>query len=166
MAWGETPPQTTAVELVVGSPEWIAQRDILLAKWDNAKDVLARAKESEMEARKATVAFAFPNAGAGTSRIELNNGYKLKLAQSETYSIKASNDAVDAAEDQANEAGGVVKFLFERIITWTPNFSKSEYNKIDTGTEEGRRAKTLVDSLIESKMGSPTLTIEEPKKTL
>lgn len=166
MAWGDTAPALVEQPLTVGSPEWVAKRDTLLAAWDNAKEVLERAKESEMIARKAVVAFSFDDKQEGTQRIALNNGYGLKLSQSLSYNIIKSNDEVDKAEDTARTIGNEGQFLFERIITWTPNFSKSEYKKLDTNLETHKRIKVLVDDLIEGKMSSPQLKIEEPKAKL
>lgn len=146
---------------------WLAERDRLLAEWETAKSVLEKAKESEMEARKAAQAFAFgPTAKEGMNNQELNNGYTLKFGKKLNYNIKASNDAVDAAADEADKIGNEGTFLFERIITWTPNFSKSEYNKLDTSLPTHAKVKKLVDGLLEIKEGTGSLEIKEPKAKL
>jgi hypothetical protein len=141
-------------------------RDQLLAKWDEAKKVLDAAKTSEMEARKAVSDYCFPNASEGTNRIELNNGFALKCVAKLNWKIAAPNDQVDKIEEEAAKLGNEGTFLIERIITWTPGFSKSEYKKLDPSLPTHAKVKALVDSVLDITPGAPTLTIEEPKATL
>jgi hypothetical protein len=171
MAWGEEPKNATAnmVEvngemIDVNSAVGIAKRDAALAKWEASKVALDTAKADEMKARKTAFQFAFGGeAKEGTNRVELNNGYALKGVRKVNYKIAASNEAVDRAEDLMPTLGNEATFLFERIIVWTPDFSKSEYNKLDTGNPTHRAVKAEIDKLIETSDGAPTLEIEAPK---
>lgn len=141
-------------------------RDALLTQWNNSQEALTRAKALEMDIRKLVFAFNFPTPKEGTQRVELGNGYNLKAVHKINTTISASNDDVDKAEDAASKIGNEGSFLFERVITWTPNFSKSEYNKLDAGNATHVAVKKLVDGLIESKPGAPALELEAPKAKL
>lgn len=176
MAWGEQPNTSQPVNPAslievegVGlvdphSPKGIELRDAALAKWEASKVALDTAKADEMEARKEAFKWAFGNdAKEGTNRTELHNGYTIKGVRKVNYKIAVSNEAVDAAEDRMPTLGNEATFLFERIIVWKPEFSKSEYNKLDTGNPTHRAVKAEIDKLIETTDGAPTLEIEAPK---
>jgi hypothetical protein len=154
------------VGVVEGAPFDEPTRDVLLAEWEAAKVTLERAKASEMEVRKAVFSYCFPNPTVGTQRIPLSGGFNLKAVHSETTKIVAPNEKIDEAEDKAAAIGNEGTFLFERIITWKPEFSKSEYKKLDTSLTVHAQVKKLVDELIETKSGAPALEIEAPKATL
>lgn len=146
---------------------WLAERDLRLKAWETAKDVLARAKESEMEARKAVQSFAFGSAAKeGMNNQPLANGYTLKFGKKLTYNLTAPNETIDAAEDKAAEIGNRGTFLFERIVIWKPEFSKSEYNKLDMADPTDKAVKALIDGLLEIKEATGSLEIKEPKATL
>lgn len=172
MAWGQSPQASQSANMVeidgvmidVNSPVGIAKRDEALAAWEAAKTALDTAKADEMEARKLAFKFAFGNdAKEGTNRTDLHNGYTIKGVRKVNYKIAASNEAIDAAEDRMPTLGNEATFLFERIIVWKPDFSKSEYNKLDTGNPTHRAVKAEIDKLIETSDGAPTLDIEAPK---
>lgn len=154
------------VAAVEGAPFDEAARDLLLKAWNDAKGVLERAKESEMSIRKAVAAYVFPTPKEGVNNHELGGGYVLKMGHKLNYNITAPNEAVDKAEDEAAKLGNEGTFLFERVITWTPNFSKSEYNKLDPALPAHAGVKKLVDGLLEIKPGTPSLEIKEPKAKL
>jgi hypothetical protein len=164
MSWGN---ETAVASAQPGTaPFSVEERDRRLAAWDEAKKVLEAAKATEGDCRKAVFEYCFPNPKEGTNRIELNNGYALKAVNKINYKIAAPNAAVDAVQDEAEKLGNEGTFLIERIITWTPNFSKSEYTKLDVSLPVHAKIKQLVDSVLEIKPGMPTLEIEEPKAKL
>lgn len=147
--------------------EWLMKRDALLTEWENAKGVLERAKESEMEARKAVQAFAFgKTAKVGMNNQPLAGGYELKFGRKVNHKISAENDAIDKAEDKAAEIGNRGTFLFERIIMWKPDFSLTEYKKLDVSDPTDKAVKELVDTLIEVTDGTGSLEIKAPKAKL
>jgi hypothetical protein len=154
------------LRVIDGVPFDEATRTRLINDWEASKTALEVAKNSEMERRKAVFAYAFPNPTEGTQRVELGGGYSLKAVHKINTKITASNEAVDQAEDAASKCGNEGTFLFERIITWTPNFSKSEYKKLEADNPTHIQVKKLVDSLIEETPGAPTLDIEAPKAKL
>jgi hypothetical protein len=154
------------VGLIEGAQHDLTTRDALLAQWETSKEALERSKTREMDVRKLVFAFNFPTPKEGTQRVELGNGYNLKAVHKVNTTISASNEDVDKAEDAASKCGNEGTFLFERIITWTPNFSKSEYKKLEASNPTHIKIKALVDGLITEKPGAPALEIEAPKATL
>lgn len=147
--------------------DWLAERDRVLKVWDDAKTELEKAKATEMETRKAAQAFAFgPNAKEGMNNQELNNGFTLKFGKKMNYNLKATNTEIETTEDEAAKLGNRGSFLFERIITWTPNFSKSEYNKLDAEDPTDVAVKKLIDGILEIKEATGSLEIKAPKPTL
>lgn len=164
MSWGNEAAVSSAQPAT--APFSVEERDRRLAAWDEAKAILDRAKASEMEARKAVADYCFPEAKEGTNRIELNNGHSLKMVHKLSYKISASNDEIDRIEDEAGKIGNEGTFLIERIITWTPNFAKSEYNKLEPGNPTHVKIKALVDRVLTITPGAPSLEIEAPKAKL
>lgn len=151
------------VGLVEGAPFDDATRDLLLAAWDTAKATLERAKNAEMDIRKIVFGYCFPNPTVGTQRVPLANGFNLKAVHKETTKIVASIDAIDKAEEEAGKIGNEGTFLFERIVVWKPDFSLSEFKKLDPTLPVHAQVKKLIEGLIETKPGAPTLEIEAPK---
>lgn len=174
MTWGNpiAPPSAFDVTNPNYQPQlentaWLAERDRLLAEWETAKTVLEKAKESEMTARKAAQLFAFGNAAKeGINNQDLANGYQLKFGKKLNYKFSATNTQIDEAEDKASQIGNRGTFLFERIVTWTPNFSKSEYNKLDAEDPSDLAVKAIIDDLLEITEATGSLEIKAPKASL
>lgn len=163
--WTQQPP----AELVKGTPEWLAERDRILAAWEASKLTLEKAKEDEMNLRKEFVKFAFDNEKlSGTERIELNNGYQAKAVKKVNFKFTSHDenvkvvDAVDKALTQIEALGGEAPFIADRLVKWTADLSVGEYNKLHE-SETGRKVKALIDSVIETTEGAPTLEIVPPK---
>jgi hypothetical protein len=150
--------------------EWKDKREALLIAWTNAQDVLARAKETEMEARKAVADFAFPvttRLAGKTNNQDLPNGYVLKLGDKLNHKITADPKTIEKVETEvvpkiSNEA----PFLFERIVKISYDFSVGEYNKLDKDNPAHVALKAEIDKLIEVSRGTPSLEIKPPKETL
>lgn len=161
---------TNDVELIKGSIEWLKERDSILADWEQAKTILETAKADEMMLRKKFVDFSFDHTKtSGTERIELANGYEAKAVKKETYHLVSYKeglpvaDAVDeilAAIEKADKEAG--KFIANRLVKWTPELVVSEYKKV---SEEYPKIKTIIDKVIETRQGAPTLEIVPPKGT-
>ncbi|AMW36152.1 hypothetical protein [Xanthomonas phage XAJ2] len=158
--WG----QPAKSEMIAGSEEWIAERDRILALWEASKLQLEKAKADEMDYRKQFVAFAFnPDKKEGTERIELANGYEAKSVKKLNYGLKSYDpnlpvdEAVDAMLTELESASEEGVFIAKRLIKWTPELSKSEYNKLPVNL------KAIADKVVETKEGAPTLEIIEPK---
>jgi len=139
-------------------------RDQLLISWQEAKEVLEKAKEAEMFLRKRVVDFAFdPNKQSGTENVELGNGYKLKAVKTLRYGFiknaenKLDKAAIDKALAKIEKDGAVGELIAERLVKWTPDLSLSEYKLLSD------KHKAIIDSVIVTTEGSPTLEIVEPK---
>lgn len=139
-------------------------RDQLLVSWQEAKEALEKAKEAEMFLRKKVVDFAFdPNKQSGTENVDLGNGYKLKAVKKLNYGFiknaenKLDKAAIDKALAKIEKDGAVGELIAERLVKWTPDLSLSEYKLLS------EKHKTIIDSVIVTSEGSPTLEIVEPK---
>ena len=145
--------------------EFVAERDRLLLAWEESKKALEVAKEKEMEQRKAVVAFAFdPNKESGTERIELGNGYQAKAVKKVSYGFIKTEDgklnkaAIDKALAKIEKVGGAVgELIAERLVKWTPDLSLTEYKQLD------EKFKKIIDEVIVTSEGAPTLEIIAPK---
>lgn len=138
--------------------EHLFYRNFLLAKWEAIKSALAEAKESEMNLRKQVVSFAFNTTQLkGTERIPLENGYELKSVKKLNYNV--NQDMVNEALDEIENLDAEGKFISERLIKWTADLSVSEYNDLD------EKYKKIIDKVITTSDGAPTLEIVAPKGT-
>jgi hypothetical protein len=169
MAWGD--PVSPAV-LTPGSPEWCAKRDEKLLAWDASKKALEVAKETEMNLRKEVGEFVFPTDGRkeGVNNHELGNGYTLKLGHKVNYKLVGPNDKIIEVEERAEKVGNEGKFIIERLITWKADISVTEYKKLKTdaneGSETAKEILKIVDEVVETSSGAPSLEIKEPKAKL
>ena len=144
--------------------EFIAERDRLLLSWEESKKALEVAKEKEMEQRKAVVAFAFdPNKESGTERIELGNGYQAKAVKKVNYGFVKTEDgklnkaAIDKALSKIEKTGPAGELIAERLVKWTPDLSLTEYKQLP------EKLKSIIDEVIVTSEGAPTLEIITPK---
>lgn len=162
--WTNTPPQ----ELIKGTPEWLAKRDEILSAWESSKKALEVAKENEAELRKQFVKFAFDNAKlSGTERVALNNGYEAKAVKKLNYKFVANEgetvvDTLDHVLTRIEALNPEAKFIAERLVKWSADLSLTEYNKLGE-SDTGRQVKTMIDTVIETTEGMPTLEIIPPK---
>ncbi len=144
--------------------QFVAERDRILLCWETAKKQLEVAKEIEMDLRKQFVDFAFDqNKEKGTERIELDNGYEAKAVKKINYGFvktedgKLNKDAIEKALQKIERAGPVGELIADRLVKWTPDLSMTEYNQLDP------KFKKIIDEVIVTTEGSPTLEIIAPK---
>lgn len=145
--------------------EFVAERTRLLTEWEASKLTLEKAKEDEMKLRKQVVDFAFdPTKKSGTERIDLGNGWQAKAVKKINYGWIKDGDKVDKHKiddvldliEKNVESGSLIA---ERLVKWTPELSLTEYKLLPAA------AKSLIDSVIVTSEGSPTLEIVAPKGT-
>lgn len=169
--WHNMTPANPPVDpstLAPGSAEWIAHRDTLLLNWKNSQDVLAKAKESEMELRTAVADFVFPVASRkpGVNNYDLGNGYTLKLGHKINYSFgDESNEAIESRMDRIEAVGNVGAVLIDRLIRTKYEPSLTEYKALGDTNDE-KTIKAIIDEMLVSKPGAPSLEIKEPKAKL
>ena len=155
------------------SEAWNVQRDNLLTAWAASKDKLAAIKEEEMELRKQVSSMLFPEPKKGTQRYELGGGYKVKLVHKINYKLGdkdridpdngskiAINDQVETVMNEIEKIGNEGKFLVDRLIKTSYELSVSEYEKL-----ENNEIKKLINSILITSDGAPSLELEEPKSS-
>jgi hypothetical protein len=144
--------------------EFQAEKNRLFVAWDQSKKALDTAKENEMFLRKQVVDFAFDQTKvSGTENIELGAGYKAKAVKKITFGFVKNeqgsidrlsiNKALDMIETESAEG----KVVADRLVSWNPSLSVSEYNKLNSSQ------KSIIDTVIVTKESAPTLSIVEPK---
>lgn len=144
--------------------EYLAERDRLLVDWQAKKAALEVAKEQEMEARKLAVMFMHdPSKSGTTENVELGGGYKATMKVPVRYGFiqnaegrtdKAKIEKALAKIEKDGEAG---ELIAERLIKWTPELSLTEYKQLPD------KYRKIIDDVIITSEGTPTLEIKEPK---
>lgn len=141
-------------------------QDALLMLHKQMQDDIASLKEKEMELRKYIVNRAFPKKEEGTNTLELGNGYELKAVVKYNYRL-ADNEIVEKTLEEIAKCGNSGAFIADRLVSWTPNFQKGEYNKLNdeaaAGDENAKKILKLVSIMLEITDAAPTLAIKEPK---
>jgi hypothetical protein len=141
-------------------------QDALLMTHKQMQDDLSSLKAKELELRKYIVNRAFPQKEEGTNTLELGNGYELKAVVRYNYKL-ADNDIVEKTLQLIAEVGNEGPFIADRLVSWTPNFLKTEYTKLQedaaAGNENAKRILKLIEVMLEITDAAPTLTIKAPK---
>lgn len=157
-------PDTDPSELLT-IDQWKWYRDHLLQAWNDSKVRLDVAKVEEMEARKKAVDFAFdPTKHKGTERIDLGNGWQAKAVKKINYGWiktaddKVDNDKIETALEKIESTGAAGELIAARLVKWTPDLSLTEYNQLPEDF------KKIIDEVIVTSDGTPTLEIIPPKK--
>ena len=141
-------------------------QDSLLMEHKKLQDNLTELKAKELELRKYIVNRAFPNKTEGTNTIELGSGYELKAVVKYNYKL-ADNELVEKTLDLISQEGNEGRFIADRLISWTPNFLKTEYTKLQEeaagGSEQAKKILKLTEIMLTITDAAPTLTIKAPK---
>ncbi len=164
-------------------PEWLTQdieehlkdshlscdKDGMLMLWQQSKKTLDRVKEFEMRYRKICAAFLVPTKTEGMQTVELGNDFKAKVNHKYNYNLKkVSNNDLWASLDKIKTYGNLGPVVAESLVSWTPNFLKTEYNNLleeaETGNDNAKAILKIVnDEMLVIEIAAPTLTIVEPK---
>lgn len=144
--------------------EYLAERDRLLVDWQAKKSALETAKENEMTARKAAVMFMHdPSKSGTTENVELGGGYKATMKVPVNYGFIKRDDGktdkarIEKALSKIEKDGEAGELIAERLIKWTPELSLTEYKQLSD------KYKKIIDDVIITSEGTPTLEIKEPK---
>ena len=144
--------------------EYRAERDRLLIDWQFKSELLARAKDDEMKARKEVVNFAFnPDKNSGTENIDLGNGWKLKAVKKINYGFvkgedgKTNRQAIDEALQKIRESTPSGLTVALNLVDWKPTLSISKYDVLSPGD------RAIIDEVIVTTEGAPSLEIVAPK---
>lgn len=120
----------------------------LLQEWYIDKGKLSELKEVEGFTRRRLVAFYFPSPEEGTNRLDLGQGYDLKLNHSYDYKVdEAAVDQVTQAEIKKH------KLPWDDLFVYKPTLNKKVYNDL---TSEQQK---FVQALLDIKPASPQLDI-------
>ena len=144
-----------------------AHRDRLILDWTQKQNELEIAKAAENEARLKLAQLCFPDPKEGTNTLELGNGYKLKLEHKMNYTLHNGKDAhktdgreafattkaLNAIEKLGNEGA----FIAERLVSWKPELSLTEYRALD------KQYRELIDKALKISPATPSLKFETPK---
>lgn len=148
------------------NPHDALNQDALLMLHKQMQDDLSSLKAKELELRKYIVNRAFPKKEEGTNTLELGNGYELKAVVKYNYKL-ADNDIVEKTLQLIAESSNEGPFIADRLVSWTPNFLKTEYTKLqedaERGSESAKKILKLTEIMLEITDAAPTLTIKEPK---
>lgn len=151
--------------------EFAKVHDETLMKWEQAKAALGAAREAEMSLRRLYVAIASdPMKHKGTETVALGSGYKAKIVKKINYGfIKNADNRVDvdeiiSAQNEIEKLGNEGVFLAYRLIKLSPELVVSEYNKLEPDSNPTHKAaKAVIDRVIVTSEGAPTLEIVAPK---
>lgn len=152
--------------VVVGKvdPKNIDELQRVLGLWENSVKALEVAKETEMNLRKLAFTLAAPDAKEGTNRVELFNGYELKGVRKVNYTLDKDLAKVRPIYDAICKTGNEGAFLADLLFKWSCDIAPGEYKKLDTNNPSHTTIKTLIDTILTTKDGAPTLEIVPPKK--
>lgn len=158
---------TPNIEASLGMQNYPINQDGMLMMWKAAESELKRLKELEMEYRKICVAFLTPTKPEGTTNVDLGSNYTAKVVNKYNYTLK-ENDKVNSALDKIAKIGNQGAFIAERLVSWTPNFLKTEYTTLQEEADKGSQDAKAILEIVNSEMltitdAAPTLEIKEPK---
>lgn len=152
------------------------RRNAELQHWLDSKPILESAKANEMDLRNKITATLFPAPKKGTQRYDIGGGYKVKLVHGLTYTLgdkdkvndegakvpirRQIEDLESAIIEKYGETG---EQLIKRLISWKPDLSGSEYEKLDADNPVELDVRNMIAEVLTVKPASPQLTFEEPK---
>lgn len=155
------------------------RRNAEIQRWLESKHTFVNAQTEERDWRAKVSTTLFPTPSKGTQRYDLGGGYKVKLVYALSYSI-GNKDQVDdegvkvsirnqvqKLEDEIAALGEAHTVRFEAVVSWKPEVSGSNYEKLATAAKEGDAValavRERIDKLLTIKPGSPQLEFEEPR---
>jgi hypothetical protein len=128
------------------------------AKMDQARTV---ASASEIDMRKAVFPSFFSH-DKGTETRELGGGAQLKGEATVNY--KVDKDRCDETLDAIEKLGERAAKIAEDVIKYEPKLSLTEYNKLVGSTDPiDQKALAMINTIVTSSPGTPTLKIVPPK---
>jgi hypothetical protein len=119
-----------------------------LQVWYGMQQQLASLKTAEFMQRGRMATFYFTEPEEGTNRFGLGGGFDLKL----DYKINRNVDEAALLTVTAEQVAAL-KLPMDKLFKWKPELAVGEYRKLNDKQRE------FVDSLLDIKPGSPTLSI-------
>ena len=136
------------------------QLDKTLQDWQEAKHALDRWKEHEAQLRRYIIEHGGlfdPSKEEGTETVNLGNGYKLKAKKVTNYTVANKEGEAFAVLQKLTELGEVSANKAKDLFRFDANIRVSNYKKLDDAE------KALVDNIVTTKPGMPSLELVEPK---
>jgi hypothetical protein len=130
--------------------------ELILEQQEAAKQAAFYSKRDK-ELRALIYGMAFAGLDYGTQHnTPLGKGYFLKGKRPVNY--KVDPNTVDAALDELSQLGNEGSFVADRVIKWSPELSLTEYKNLTA------EQKAIVDKVITTTPGLPTLEVVAPKE--
>lgn len=136
---------------------------VKLYAWNSLATTLTNVKALETSWRKDMFTAFFPGHQKGTKSLDIGNGYILKAVGKINYKVDPDVDKVDKVIAAIEKTGDAGKFLAERLLKTKIELGEGEYNKLDPNDKTQNKIKALVDSVLTSSDGTPSLEIVAPK---
>lgn len=166
----QTPAQIAAAVQADENPYAKWTNDQVLVAWEQSKTILENAKATEMALRKEAAGRLVQNPRVGTNNVELGNGFVAKVVHKVNYNFVKNEEGtridlkrIEAVQEAIEGIGNVGPVLADRLIDWKPEFSLSEFNKLDPENEDEAKIKKLMESILVVTDAAPTLEIKAPK---
>lgn len=139
-----------------------SERNTLLKKHMDATIALAAAKKLESDLRMEVLRELFDYdeniLRSGTENIDLGDKWVCKAEFKTTYKLNDKDYAVEKMLDKLEGMGEEGMFLAERMVKFKPELSISEYKTLSP------KYKAIVDTIVTTKNGLPTISIVQSKK--
>lgn len=148
-------------------PRDLLDRDTVLLSWQQAQEVLAAAKVTEMEWRKYCVKRAFPMPNEGVNTLPLGNGYELKGTVKYNYKLDKDIHKVFDVQTRIAGMGNRGSLIADKLFSWKVDFLTTEYKallKEKDESEEARQILTVVNEVLIIEDAAPELKIKPPKE--
>lgn len=183
MSWDSSPQSNHwAEQVTIARPDWMTDdieaklkagnypldKDGLLMMHKEAQEKLAYWKAEEMDLRKIVASVLVPAKTEGTVNVPLGGDWNAKVVHKYNYNLNPDNKLVWAALDKIAKLGNEGPFIAERLVSWTPNFLKTEYTTVKEEAEGGNQNAKAILAVIEGEMltiteAAPTVEVAEKK---
>lgn len=147
---------------VVTSMDDIVGHNALILSWQEAERQSKFWKEQEMDLRK-RVASLIPDIKEGMNTLPLQHGYELKVTGSRNYNLTNSEGQTNEAMRHIAMLGNEGAFIGERLVSWKPSLSLTEYRKLDVTNPTHKRIKELIDGVLTITDSAPKVEVKPPK---
>jgi hypothetical protein len=159
---------TDELVLTLVKADYSPDQDGMLLMHEAAKEQLDYWKEKEMEYRKICAKFLVPQGTEGMNNVELGNGFVAKVGIKYNYKLDSDNNKVWAGLEKIENLGNQGKFVADRLVSWSPSLSLSEYRELQDQAEKGslfaKNCLKEISGFLTIVDAAPTLEIKEPKK--
>jgi len=137
------------------------EQDTILQAWQAAKLSLEAAKQTEMDLRLQVQTFFGEDLKGGTNKLDLGNGWTLKLVAPTQYSLAGDRFALAALVDKIKTMSN--EPIAEDLFKWKVELSVTNYKKLDAANPVHTEIAKEINAILTTKLGSPQLEIVPPK---